>query len=96
MSKQVLQLLAILIVLSFSQTVSSTMSDSLYIYRVTNISDFNQNDISGGLMGGTKIRIWGYGFDAVPENNIVTIGQSPCVVTEVGHNMLVCRTGPSS
>ncbi len=72
-----------------------TLSYSLTVTSVTLQNPATINRLEGSLLGGTKLYFQGLGFSTTMDENIVFVGEYPCVLEDgATATSIVCRTSP--
>jgi len=80
---KILLLLTLLMSLTYTLTVTS----------VTLQNGAKTASLQGSIMGGTKLYIEGLGFSSTMDENVIMIGEFPCILEDgATATSMVCRT----
>ena len=77
--------------------LGNSCSFNYSIAQTPQLTSVSPTSGTGGPVGvGTVITLGGSGFSTVNEDNVVTIGGSPCVVQTSAEDSITCRAGKRS
>jgi hypothetical protein len=74
-------------------TLLLSLSSSLTVTQVTLQNAATTTSLQGSIMGGTKLYFEGLGFSTTMEENVIYIGDYPCMLEDgATATSMVCRT----
>lgn len=72
-----------------------SLSLSLTVMSVTLQNAATTTSLQGSIMGGTKLYFQGLGFSTTMDENVIYIGDYPCILEDgATATAMVCRTTP--
>ena len=81
MSRYYLHILIALFLITINpEIVTNTYNDPISVSSLSTVLNSEASTVVGGLKGGTKLFIDGFGFDYEPDNNLVHFGTMRCPV----------------
>lgn len=79
----------LLLVLAFILSLSSALT----VTSVTLQNAATQTTLQGSVLGGTKLYFEGLGFSTTMEENVIYVGEFPCMLEDgATATSMVCRT----